>query len=313
MKQRPQYIMEHFAKQGHEAHYINKDVALEGCKSYKKTKKINDNFYLHPETTDPRTLKCDVLYYTYPPAGLERKNKCKIEIFDSCDEPEGAFKFWNMDNAYYKALERADLVLASSKKLYKTAKEYNDNVILSLNACEYPLYEKEYPKPPELERLDGPIIGYSGAIATWVDISLIRQSAKRFPDYNFVIIGAQMNDYLTKMPDNVYYLKTQPADMVPAFLQHFDVCTIPFKVNQPETIACNPIKLWEYFAAGKPIVSTCLPETNMEGVLWSNRKMEYMNNLESAIKNKNSNIKNGKKIAKKNSWESRVKEILENI
>ena len=52
---------------------------------------------------------------------------------------------------------------------------------------------------------------------------------------------------------------TKPYETLPSYLANIDVCLIPFKINQI-TLASNPIKMYEYLAAGKPVVSTALPE-----------------------------------------------------
>jgi glycosyltransferase involved in cell wall biosynthesis len=106
-----------------------------------------------------------------------------------------------------------------------------------------------------------PIIGYSGAIAPWVDWELLKVVIQENPEFNFVFIGAyfQLNKFPLKNLRNVFYLGLKPYHELPAYLHHFDVGLIPF-LKTEMTKGCNPIKLYEYYASGIPVLGTPLPE-----------------------------------------------------
>lgn len=313
MYQRPQQLMNAFSKEGHQAFFINKDLDAHGAQNPESVLKISKNLWVYPHKTNPRSLDFDVLYYTFPPPGMNiiRRKRPDFILFDSVDEPiNGVFNFWNANGAYYKSLKRADLVLATSEILFKAAKEYNDEVILVPNACDFNHFTKETKRPASYG--SRPIVLYCGAIATWVDLELIKASAVIYPEYDFYCIGASMNDILTPpFPENLYVLGHQEYEEVPSFVQHADVCIIPFNVEQPEVQATNPVKLWEYMATGNPIVTTAMPETKHKGVLWSKTKREFINNIEKAMNtDKNENFI---QFAKENSWEARAKKILDKM
>ncbi|MGZ7039146.1 MAG: glycosyltransferase, partial [Thermoanaerobaculia bacterium] len=106
-----------------------------------------------------------------------------------------------------------------------------------------------------------PIIGYYGAIAEWFDADLIGDVARARPDYSFVLIGEALNRRavaLGALP-NVALLGEKPYDLMPSYLADFDVCLIPFRIT-PLTEATDPVKLYEYFSQGKPVVATPLEE-----------------------------------------------------
>ena len=83
------------------------------------------------------------------------------------------------------------------------------------------------------------------------------------PDWSFVLIGPDHDGSLARsrlagLP-NVHALGPRPYATLPGYLHRFDVATIPFAINDI-TLATSPLKLFEYFAAGRPVISTPMPE-----------------------------------------------------
>jgi len=311
MFQRPHQLMTSFANIGHTSYFVN-------TKPMSEIEEIKENLFLIPQTTYYEEMDFDVLFYSYPPIGITMLNITdpKFTIFDSVDEPtDGVFSFWNANNAYYESLERADLVLATADSLYERAKEYNDNVILCPNACDFSYFDTPQPQPSEILGFTKPIILYSGAIASWVDIDLIVKCAQAMPEYEFVCIGAEFNDtFPKKVPANLHFYGHKPYNQVAGFIQSATACIIPFKAGDPEVEACNPIKMWEYFACGKPVISTAMPETNRKGVYWSETEEIFMENIHRAVEKDCTAWKNYRKyIAKENSWDMRASQIVEEI
>jgi GT2 family glycosyltransferase/glycosyltransferase involved in cell wall biosynthesis len=105
------------------------------------------------------------------------------------------------------------------------------------------------------------VIGYFGAIAEWFDVELVRRIALARPDCLVLLVGndtAGAGDALADLP-NVRLTGEVPYLQLPYWLHGFDVCLLPFRVI-PLTLATNPVKVYEYLAAGKPVVSVDLPE-----------------------------------------------------
>lgn len=184
-------------------------------------------------------------------------------IYDCMDEHEG---FSNTSSELLSLeptlLRKADIVVASSKHLYNKAKEFNSSVYLIPNAGEYEHFSvPTTERPSDISHVSGPIIGYFGAIADWFDMKLVYELARRNPQWSFVLIGSTYLSDTTDMVKlkNVHFLGEKPYADLPAYLHLFDVCIIPFVIKQL-TIATNPVKVYEYLAAGKPVVSTNLPE-----------------------------------------------------
>ncbi|MEG3072228.1 MAG: glycosyltransferase [Candidatus Syntrophopropionicum ammoniitolerans] len=117
-----------------------------------------------------------------------------------------------------------------------------------------------YRSPPELQTLQGPVVGYVGAISAWFDQEMLAAAAHAHPEWSFVLVGPVDTDVslLDSLP-NVRLTGHKPYSVLPAYLKGFDVTVIPFKINALTT-GVNPVKLYEYLAAGRPIVSSDLPE-----------------------------------------------------
>jgi glycosyltransferase involved in cell wall biosynthesis/SAM-dependent methyltransferase len=167
-----------------------------------------------------------------------------------------------------KLFKLADLTIFSSRALVSRFGGKCKRHALIRNGCEFDLFhsvlEKEYPVPGDIKGMDNglPIVGYIGAIADWFDAEAVFNIGfllnKRA---NIVLIGDYFHGnigVLRNLP-NVFILGEKPYSSLPAYLQCFDICMIPFKENAL-TECTNPVKLYEYMAAGKPVVSTPLPE-----------------------------------------------------
>lgn len=104
-----------------------------------------------------------------------------------------------------------------------------------------------------------PIAGFYGSIAQWVDVRLLSAVAKRLPQWNFVFIGTVKTDIrqLSEL-NNVFFLGPRPHHELPTYSQHWQASMLPF-VKSGQIEACNPLKLREYLAAGKPVVATDFP------------------------------------------------------
>jgi teichuronic acid biosynthesis glycosyltransferase TuaH len=105
-----------------------------------------------------------------------------------------------------------------------------------------------------------PVFGYTGTIhGDRVDVKLIGDIAKAYPSATIAMVGPnlleQTDQQGLKQFNNIVFTGSQPYSELPSIMRAFDVCMVPHRVT-PFTESLNPIKLWEYLAAGKPIVST---------------------------------------------------------
>ncbi|MCC7341451.1 MAG: glycosyltransferase [Bryobacterales bacterium] len=105
------------------------------------------------------------------------------------------------------------------------------------------------------------IVGYAGSLDEWFDVEAVRAAALASPQAQFVLLGRIEDEKVLALQSlpNVRLYGEVPYDRLPTYVCEFDVGLIPFLVN-PLTLATNPIKLYEYFACGMPVVSSALPE-----------------------------------------------------
>ena len=125
------------------------------------------------------------------------------------------------------------------------------------------------PRPGDVPTTHRPVIGFVGALYDWIDWELIRQTANRLPDFDFVLVGPHdgRGDIrrVASLP-NVHLLGARPYAQVPAYVETFSACWVPFKQNDVGA-AANPVKIYEYLALGKPVVSTPVADTDSFGPL----------------------------------------------
>jgi len=207
-----------------------------------------------------------VLWLTHPFAiDLVNQVPHSLCCYDSMDDypqfyAESSPLRARLEQAELKLYRMTDLVFASSKRLYQKAVWAGANVHLIPNGADVEHFQSEPDCPADLQALGHPVIGYVGTIGRWLDQELIEWIARRQPTWQWVLIGpVETNVHRLTARPNIHILGRRSYHDLPAYLAHFDVCTIPFKVN-PMTWAVDPVKLYEYLAAGKPVVSTPLPE-----------------------------------------------------
>ena len=115
--------------------------------------------------------------------------------------------------------------------------------------------------PPEMRGLSRPIIGFFGDLdGGIVDLDLICDVVDRLRDRRFVFVGGNSlgTAWLAGRP-NVTLIPRRPYEMIAHYGKCFDVALMPWQQND-WIDRCNPVKLKEYLALGKPVVSTPFSE-----------------------------------------------------
>ncbi len=119
--------------------------------------------------------------------------------------------------------------------------------------------------PPQIiGSIPHPRLCFVGHIQYWVDMKLLRFIADRRPDWNVVLIGPMhplADAVAIKGAKNIHLLGRQTQSEIPRLLKGVDVCLNTYKADDVATHA-SPLKLYEYLAAGKPVVSTEMPEAH---------------------------------------------------
>ncbi len=136
------------------------------------------------------------------------------------------------------------------------------------NGVDYDHFSSPRPPPPAYETIPEPRAVYAGALAEWFDFELIAQAARQRPDISFVLIGPPMQARvrLPSLP-NLHLLGVVAWQELPAYLQHAQIGLIPFDVAHHASLVhgINPLKLYEYAAAGLPTVAVAWRELERLG------------------------------------------------
>jgi glycosyltransferase involved in cell wall biosynthesis len=174
-----------------------------------------------------------------------------------------------LEKSHARALESAEVVFAVSRSLLDEVRPARPDAILLPNGVDASRFAADpdpesAPEPIRRARAAGrPVAGYVGALARWVDGDLLVELARLRPDWDFFLVGEELDrslsDRLERAPGNLRFLGPRPYAAMPAVLASFDVGLIPFR-RGPEGHHASPIKLYEYLAAGLPVLSTPIPE-----------------------------------------------------
>jgi len=166
-----------------------------------------------------------------------------------------------MRAAERRALARAERVFAVSRRLRdELAAERPDAVYLPNGVDAAPFARARGAPPGPGER---PAAVYVGALARWFDFALLADAARALPGWDFRLYGEALDGAWGRSAasglENVAFLGARSHSEIPRLLADANVAILPFVVS-PVTAFVSPIKLYEYFAAGKPVVSSPMPE-----------------------------------------------------
>jgi GT2 family glycosyltransferase len=188
-------------------------------------------------------------------------------VYDCMDDHAG---FSTNSKAMLQAEERtiaaSDLVVVTSNVLEAKVAAAARRTALIRNACDYDHFAAvENPTAGAVAGLSSSAkrctVGFYGAIAEWFDADLVAELAESRPDWKFELIGSTVTgdvSRLQKLP-NVALLGEKPYANLPRLVAGWDCFIIPFK-RIPLTEATNPVKAYEMLATGKPVVAVKLPE-----------------------------------------------------
>ncbi len=217
-------------------------------------------------------------------------------------------------------MHSADLVVATAKKLYDEAQLKCRKVIFSPNAADYEFFSAKAEKNHEFANLQHKyscVLGYYGALASWFDYDIVRAVAEAHSDWVWLLIGKKIdNDMerskIEKLP-NVIYVPAVPYKELPSYIACCDIMTIPFVLNEI-TEATSPVKLFEYMASGKPIITSDMNECRNYRSVHIYKDAESFTALaQLALIERSSDEYMAllRQEARENTWYSRAKAVLE--
>ena len=344
--QRPQHISKNFAKNGCLVFYEVTTVT----DKVKTWKKIEDNLYLvnfnnqeikkmlFSKLAQIHKPKYIQFYSTDSTISLQSlknfiANGYKI-IYEYIDDLSPLLVGTkelpaNIKEKYEYMLEDTENVFAvvTADEIEKdvVSKRGREKLVFSCNGVDYNHFQnrnENFELDSEFQSIleqKKPIVGYYGALASWFDYEMVKYLAKERPKYDIVLLGIKYDDSFDNAEinkyKNIHFLGPKDYNILPNYANCFQVCTIPFLINNI-TQATSPLKLFEYMALGKPIVTTAMKECKKyKSVMIANTKEEFVELIDKAMKlDKQKDIEYYeilKQEAMDNTWEAKAKLIIE--
>ena len=339
--QRPQQLAAQFAAQGHRVFWVSPTRFLKPNHSqlFEIAKLRNNVWEIHlrgPELDiyggilDPAsaTILSESLAEMYRQLGvvencviaelpfwrqltLNLRNRFGSRILYDCMDDWDTFPdFGEFNIAEERQLAtEADVLVVTAQRLKEKFEARGLQPLLARNAADFDFFFPPATPAEALQQMPKPIVGYFGAIADWMDLDLVEAVARLRPNYSFVLIGKVFGrdvSRLSRLP-NVFLLGNKEYSEIPSYLEGFDVCTIPFLVNQV-TNATDPVKLYEYFSKGKPVVSTAMAELSYAAdlVYIAHSAEEFANKIDLALAGEADDLRNRRiQFARENTWAQR--------
>lgn len=215
-------------------------------------------------------------------------------------------------NEEKQLVKDADVLVVTSQEFLERHRANGIDPVLARNGADFDFFSSPRPNTLLSEKTK-PIVGYYGAIADWFDLELVTKLAKSRPQYSFVIIGGvhDVDVSALKSLPNVTMPGEKNYREIPMFLSQFDVCLIPFRLNKL-TKGVDPVKMYEYFSQGKPVVATDMAElAQSTSLLYIGKNHDdYIRKVDQAIQENDPGVRSQRiEFAKQNTWNARVDAI----
>lgn len=266
-----------------------------------------------------------ILWAYVPQAELLLDRLCPRLVVYHCADDIAAHP--RIDSPSFRAAEarfvkRADVVLASSRPLADRMRQLSTKVHYMPNVADTELFATARtpgPVDPAMAAVPEPRVVFTGAIAaSKVDVPLLVELAGLQPDWSIVLVGpVGLGDPLTDVSalmrlSNIHLLGPRPYAALPAVLRGAQAAIIPYLLNQL-TASIFPMKVYEYLAAGLPVVATRLPSLEgIEGISFATSASETAASLHSALCEDGPDSRAARaRLAEGHSWEARLREIAD--
>jgi glycosyltransferase involved in cell wall biosynthesis len=220
------------------------------------------------------------------------------------------------------ATRNADVVFATTRGLQAAKERLNEHVYLVRNAADAALFRSAADRAtaaPELVSVARPVLGFVGSLTVGkVDFPLFTELAARNSQWSFVLVGPERPDATAELAKllalrNVTWVGPKLQSELPRYVAAFDVALIPYRATA-YTRNCFPLKLYEYLAAGKPVVASGLPELlGMEpDVVVAEGGAEFAAAVDSALAAATAaDVARRTALAEQNTWDQKTARLLE--
>lgn len=272
----------------------------------------------HLDMTDP------ILWISLPTAvSLIGSLKEKLVVYECIDE-YAAFSGAStaLRQLEEELLRKADIVFVVSERLLEAKRRFNPRVFVIPNAADVAHFcramEPSQSSPTDLARVPRPIVGYIGGLYDRMDFPLLLQMCRAHQEWSVVLVGeledqeaASSIEKIRKEVGNLYALGARPYATIPDYIREFSVCIIPHRLTAV-TAHQSVIKLYEYLATGKPVVSTNLPDIRSfrQVVRIARDADDFIRGVVEAIDGKEVGDRTGRlMVARHHTWERRAEQM----
>jgi glycosyltransferase involved in cell wall biosynthesis len=223
-----------------------------------------------------------------------------------------------------RLLRRADLVFTVSPGLRERRVGLNPRTFVVRNGVDADYFGKalasETVVAPDIASIPRPIVGcVTRVVPEYFDAGLLREVFRKRPGWSLVVIGPESPAHVSggqdlselKAQPNVHFLGPRPFQSLPAHLKAMDVCAIPYRLTGNTRLA-DPLKMYEYLAAGKPIVSVPLgfADDVQPFVRTARDADEWIVAIEEALTLDSPDLRGARQaVAHNNTWDQRVEQI----
>lgn len=221
-----------------------------------------------------------------------------------------------------RLLDAVDLSIVVSPELLESKAGTGRQLRIVENGVDIAPYDdrRDVPLlPDDLSNVSRPILGYCGLIGKRLDLDLLLELARSKPAWSLVLVGKVdergCRGQLAALRElgNVHFLGEKPHETVPDYVSAIDLGLLPYRLNL-ETRNISPLKMYEYLAAGLPVVSTRIPAVERAApmVSISDDASEFVSNCENLLDAEPVERRERRiQFARANTWEARVEQIWE--
>jgi glycosyltransferase involved in cell wall biosynthesis len=234
--------------------------------------------------------------------------------------------FPNVDTKEIKMLDRklksnADLTIYVNNSLYKKESNQCRKAFYLDHGVDFEMFasaEQDSNKPVDIADIKKPIVGYFGALdGHKLDVGFMETVIDLLPEMSFVFVGeTSLNHSRLLARKNLWMLGQKPYRQIPNYGKCFDVAIIPWRRNH-WTEAANPIKVKEYLALGKPLVSTAAftqLQKYLDVVYVADDPESFAECIKKALEENNpERIAARRKKVEKSSWDDKAQIVLDEL
>ncbi|MFI5175469.1 MAG: methyltransferase domain-containing protein [Terriglobia bacterium] len=322
--QRPHHLARTFAQHGYVSIFdcSNTNEMFEGFKE------IEPNLFVFRGDEDLLHEIPDPVLWTFPYNFNQKDNypPSTRTVYDWIDDL-AVFPYDRavLERIHEQALKEATFVTTVSRKLHAQVRAVRPDALYEPNGAEFWRFAEETLPPSNdpavagLLRQGKPIAGYYGALARWFDYDLLDAVADLRPDWNFLLIGQKLDEssdgHRVFARPNIVWIGPRDHRSIPGYLSVFDVATIPFLINDI-TQATSPLKLFEYFAGSKPVITTPMAECQaFPEVLIARDATEFSRMLDVAReRGQDPHFRDRlRALGRANSWDARVQTMVNHL